>query len=798
MSEDPKVLLPSVMSPEFASSPDDITRMSQVVALSDAMAKAYEPVSKALSPPPSAFSFATMSYMPDPQAGGLMSWPDLPPESLQKLARTNIAPEMIISTRVADVLRYSNLSTHPWKPGWRIELRDRSKHPSTWERRDMRRCEAFISNCNNEIEDGDARTRDGKGYNSFKQFLAKSVRDFLTYDSIAIWTDTDRAGRVKGFAALPAGNIRLADPNVGYLGNLNDFAVMIDQGGSVIKTFTRKDLIWYVGNPRVDPDMAGYGMSRVSVGMKEIGGFQDALELNFQRFQVNATPMGMLLLKGAGWTQCFSEDTEVLTKDGWKFFSEVDIDKDTFATLDTETKALSYEKAFARVWQDYEGEMYRVHGRQLDMLVSPEHTVLFEAGDMDTRRTVKRMTARELYDSGRWNNARRLFVPLDAEYVQGESRHTIDWYRKSGAEDREYRCVRDEALECEPQKANAYLAQFMLNKNGLRGHVMQLPDSEEVDRVMILALHAGRSAAHAPGVNDRNQQLHPWRTIIRKKPRAPFRMEKVNYSGKIGCVSLEKNKTLYVRRNGKPGWSGNTELDVIARQFANLKRGVSKTWALPAMVVPGASEVEFMDMSAITGHDIQYQNHMNLVMGIFCTVYQFPHRRMGFRISGAGPDAEPISAQTKDVSPTDEEDIGLITLLNHYEEVLNEYLIWTRWPHLQLVFTGKAPREDAREYEAKQMARTWGESRAEADLPPLEELVEDEEMKVFAKLLSLTPVDAAKAATFQNLATKFLAPQGAQGTPQTDQPMFAPSKDPAQAQDHGAVAGVRRHSGNKQ
>ena len=780
------VMLPSIMVPGMAPDPAESDRLNKVIMMSDAISRSFgdDLLAKGLSAPPSAFSFGSMAYMPDPQAGTLMNWPGLPPESLQKLARTNVAPEMIISTRVSDVLRYSTLSTHPWKPGWKIEMRNALHSPTTHDKQDIRRAESFIANCNSEVPDGDPRKRDALSYDAFPVFLAKSVRDFLTYDSMAIWTDTDSVGRVIGFAALPAGNIRLAQPDLGYLGNKKDFAVMIDQGGSVIKTFTRNDLIWHVGNPRVDPDMQGYGWSRIEVGMKEIGGFEDALGLNFDRFQSNSTPMGMLLLKGPGWTQCFDEDTEVLTNLGWKSFAEVEVDKHLFATLNTEDKSIGYDPAFAKVWQRYEGPMYRIFGKRINMLVTPEHTVLFETYG---RRKVQRQSAKELYESGR----KFMYVPMDGHlpYTFHPDKN-LAWFRERGRRDRDRREVSVEALECDREQAAAWLSQFFRSGNDKFQTASQLPDQVTVDRLMQAALHAGRSVSHMPGRTLRNQETHPYRAIIRKIGRARFRIEKVDYKGWIGCVSLKENKTLYVRRRGQPGWSGNTELDVIARQFANLKRGVTKTWALPAMVVPGASEVEFMDMSAVTGHDIQYQNHMNLVMGIFCTVFQFPHRRMGFRISGAGPDAEPVMTQGREFSPTDEEDVGLITLLNHYELVLNQYLIWTRWPHLQLVFTGKAPREDAREYESKQLARTWGEARAQADLPKLETLVQDERLKELARILELTPVDPAKAATFQNLVSKFVGGPNGDG----DNPMFGPSKDPAEAQEHGAIAGVRRHS----
>jgi hypothetical protein len=550
----PSVMIPSLEAVGIAETPAAMARAVKLNAHTAALARAMEPedtLAKALAPPPSAFTFSTMSYMPDPQNGGLMAWPGIPPESLQKIARTNLAPEMIIATRIADVLRYSHRSSHPWKPGWRIELREQDKTPTTWDRRDIRACESMIENCNVELDSYHARQRDSARYPSFKKFLATIVREFLTYDAMAVYTDLDSRGRIKGWANLPAGNIRLADPTKGYLGNKAHFAVLVDQGGTVIRSFTRQELTWHVGNPRVEPDVGDYPLSRLDVGMRLVEGFQNSFDLNSDIFTKSSTPMGMLLLKGAGFTQ--------------------------------------------------------------------------------------------------------------------------------------------------------------------------------------------------------------------------------------------------------------NELDAIARNFQNLKKGISKVWALPAMVVPKDSEVEFLNLSASNDQDLRFQNYMNLIMGVFCLIYQFPHRRMGFHISGGMKDSEPLLDKNASAAPTDEEDIGLITLLGHLEFILNQYLIWTRFPHLQLVFSGKAPREDAREYEARQLARTWGERRAAADLPKLEELVEDEEEKKIARILSLIPSDAGMTSAFANLTVKLLgldAPagpgggEGSQGGRGSGAP-FPASRDPAKSEDKGATSGIRRHSPSK-
>lgn len=72
---------------------------------------------------------------------------------------------------------------------------------------------------------------------------------------------------------------------------------------------------------------------------------------------------------------CYSDDTETLTENGWRFWEEVQPDE-RIATLNPETGELQYRVPVGgvRVY-DYEGEMIRFHNRNTDLLVTPDHTM---------------------------------------------------------------------------------------------------------------------------------------------------------------------------------------------------------------------------------------------------------------------------------------------------------------------------------------------------------------------------------------------------------------------------------------
>lgn len=493
----------------------------------------FELLKSGINVPPSSQSFTSLSYMPDLSNSGIVQWIGIPPESLAKIASENIIPQLIIGMRVADVLSYANLSSHPWKRGWRITHRQADRNPTKETKRDITDAENFIMNCNIELAGAE---RDSRGYTSFRQFLAMLVRATLIFDGMAIWTDRGDDGKVQAFKCMYPGNVRLAMPG-GYMNNPDTFAVMVDQTGTVITTFTRDELVWYVRNPRSEPDVYGYGLSELQIGVRLIQAFQNAFDLGADTFQRNHIPNGMLLLKGVGWVQ--------------------------------------------------------------------------------------------------------------------------------------------------------------------------------------------------------------------------------------------------------------RQLDILTRVWNNMKAGITKQWAFPALVVPKDGDITILDLTDIKGKEVYYQDLMNMSVGAFCTVYRFPVHRLGYKISGKGPDSE-MPNQTA-MERVDEEDMGKEELLDHIEIVINEYLLSSRFPHLRFEFNGKNPKSEAREYEERQLAMTMKERRANVGLSSLEDVAKasgDEKIIEVAKAMDMAPIDPGASGIFQSL----ISSQGLTGKGIGPEGRIDPKIDPAESEQHGGLSGVRRDS----
>lgn len=82
---------------------------------------------------------------------------------------------------------------------------------------------------------------------------------------------------------------------------------------------------------------------------------------------------------------CYSEDTEVLTKDGWKRFNEISTDTEIIQYND-KTDSLEWVKPLEIIWQDYKGDMVSFKSKSLDLLVTPNHRMIsFEPKTLNSR-----------------------------------------------------------------------------------------------------------------------------------------------------------------------------------------------------------------------------------------------------------------------------------------------------------------------------------------------------------------------------------------------------------------------------
>lgn len=70
---------------------------------------------------------------------------------------------------------------------------------------------------------------------------------------------------------------------------------------------------------------------------------------------------------------CYDEQTEILTKEGWKFFQNCD-ESDLYLTLNPTSNLIEYQKATAIINKDYTGDMIQIKDiKRVDLLITPDH-----------------------------------------------------------------------------------------------------------------------------------------------------------------------------------------------------------------------------------------------------------------------------------------------------------------------------------------------------------------------------------------------------------------------------------------
>lgn len=86
---------------------------------------------------------------------------------------------------------------------------------------------------------------------------------------------------------------------------------------------------------------------------------------------------------------CYDDNSEVLTKDGWKYFKDVSYE-DEFATLEDEK--LIYQKPSDIISYEYSGDMYKLKMRGVDILVTPNHNLYVAKGSYVHPKTYEKRT----------------------------------------------------------------------------------------------------------------------------------------------------------------------------------------------------------------------------------------------------------------------------------------------------------------------------------------------------------------------------------------------------------------------
>ncbi len=349
---------------------------------------------------------------------------------------------------------------------------------------------------------------------------------------------------------------------------------------------------------------------------------------------------------------CYDDKTEVLTKEGWKLFSEVTYE-DEFATLNPQTELLEYHRPSAIVQFTHHKKLLRIKNRATDLLVTLDHNMFGqEANAYRKNRAWNFVKARDLPNqfvaprSASWNGEERSLFFLPASSVlHYEGREVREkpkppiaipmddwlaflgiWLAEGWTTKSKYSVgvsqvnpKKKQVIEkvirslpfnfkkvaggwnCDNKQLWAYLRPFgdaltkyvgkeykalsarqltilfdhmalgdaNKQKNGFR--IYYISSKHFADDVQEILLKLGRVGIVK--MRDRKtgkigsrvfKEVHPSYEIIERIKKTVAWIDKrdfeiVPYDGAVHCVTVPYH-TLYVRRNGKPVWCGNTSM----------------------------------------------------------------------------------------------------------------------------------------------------------------------------------------------------------------------------------------------
>lgn len=208
---------------------------------------------------------------------------------------TYVAP--IILTRIDQVAAFARPQPNKYSVGFKIQPRygDKKRLLTTSERERCEEIQLTILNTGREYNLG----RDG-----FRNFLAKFIRDSLTFDQACFETVRTRGGSVFSFNAVPSDTIRTATPKQmrGTPLRVNDLRKEISYvqviNSSITAEFTIDEMAFAVRNPRSNVKAYGYGFPEIETLMTTITSHLWAEEWNRRMFSQGSTVKGVLNVKG--------------------------------------------------------------------------------------------------------------------------------------------------------------------------------------------------------------------------------------------------------------------------------------------------------------------------------------------------------------------------------------------------------------------------------------------------------------------------------------------------------------------
>lgn len=248
---------------------------------------------------------------------------------LREIVRQDVQLDLIIATRIAQVLRYLKPPRGEALPGFQLGFKDRNREVTDGDSQRFQALYAYLANCG--LEANPTRRR-AMRRDSLRDFAQKHLRDSLTMDAAPIELVPTVGGRMHGWVAVDPATVFLTDRTFGLLGQGDEHSVpalntllgraaTIDPSevmavrnvdGQITAWYTFEDLLYPLRNPSTDERRLGYGDAEPESVLRMVTGFLNAITYNLRALDDNSVPPGVLVLHGD-----FEDDDLDFLKNDW-------------------------------------------------------------------------------------------------------------------------------------------------------------------------------------------------------------------------------------------------------------------------------------------------------------------------------------------------------------------------------------------------------------------------------------------------------------------------------------------------
>lgn len=284
---------------------------------------------------------------------------------------------------------------------------------------------------------------------------------------------------------------------------------------------------------------------------------------------------------------CLTLDHEVLTSNGWKFFDQIDREKDRIATL--ERGELVYRQAMELLYYpDFEGELYHVKNEIVDLTVTMDHkmyvsvydeerkvwndTELISAKNLIGKKVKYVNTTKWRTPTMSWKN-KKYGIQFNRMWtnVTGDHKEVYDYHHPifSPLEDDEP--FPEWVWKLSAHQSSLFLKHVLQSNKASRYTLGGDPQGENfvchypttnrqrIDELVRLTLHVGMYSIQSEDKKELDIVFYCNSiTHYGQYPTQTQKSESISYSKQpVFCLEVP-GEIFYVRRNGKACWTGNS------------------------------------------------------------------------------------------------------------------------------------------------------------------------------------------------------------------------------------------------